>query len=286
MKPICPYPPPVELVGRQVLLVPPAAILAIDGSGKHDLRSAPESATQVRVVDNHAPYVVIEDGPRDGDRGYWRGLAPDYWGQHPDGHQVFIPGDGEVRDRLGRLGVTRQRWKALSPEQRRKVIQAGRAIRFLEFALTGYIKHGEVVRVGSGKVLDKIINLANQEKNLVRGLASEKKRAADSRAAQRLVAFLQPHLERVRDEGLTLRRKALSDPEWLADKASEVNAFGKKAGMNVVLTANDLAALSTQNERTVAQGIAARRYKVSADGLRFKRPRSRSKSPDINRENS
>jgi len=262
MKPICSYPPPPELrnSGREFVFLP-----------------APGTAPPVRVVDVHAPYVVIEDGPRDEDRGYWRGLAPDYWCQRPDGFHMLIVGDGEIRDRLGRLGVTLQQWKALSPEQRQQVIQAGRAIRFLEFALTGYIKHGEVVQVGSGKVLDKVIKLASKEKKSGRGLASEKKRASNFRAAHRLTDILLPHLRRVQKERKLRRRRGLEVPRWLAGIASEISADPTLKQFGIAITDLDLRRLPDTDARSFAHGLAGTRFDVDPDSLRAKVQHSKSK---------
>ncbi len=239
--------------------------------------------TEFVVIDRAAPYVVLGVPPAA--EGVWDGLEPDYLGQDPDGWYWFAPGMGGIRKRLADIGVTKEEWEALPRRDRGKVLKGALTIGYAEGALRDIVKRRNPSVVAKAeKYLGLMVAHTVDARKAPRGLSTERRRPKAFRLAKRLLPILAVELDRVRQEGLALRRSPFESETWARSKADEINQRTVALGLGEPCSARDIAELKAGVPNVMAKTIASRATGVGADSLRYSQARTRAKgAPRVKR---
>ena len=271
MKPISLFPPPAHLRKKGVFAFRV-------GTGSSDGKFVPSGVSATfdlfEEVDSIAPYVVYAPSRSRKTDGPWADLEPDYLAEH-DGYAFFIEGNGKVRARLSRIGMTKKKWEALGRQERLAIKRAVDALEFVETAITTAagipFQNVQGLRASSHKFLKKFSKLAETEQTRQRGVRSRLQEAAAFRHAARLVALAIGPLEALKRYGV-----GRFDDIGLEKKVREINALTLRNNLGEPCQISDLKSLLANQPLAIARRMAAREQKLSGpEILRFKEVRYR-----------
>lgn len=276
MKPPSAYPVPASYEGRPVLRFRAGTHRASPRGHTEPSRDPEAGMEMFEVIDSEAPYVVLRrerPGP-----GVWADLEPDFLGRDDEGFLEFIQGHGEIRRRLGALGITKARWEALPARRRQQLVSAMQMIAFFEHAVATVVRAREpTVNASARRALSKMMKLAVADSRVPHGLRSERRRARAFTEAKRLLAVLAPALREVQEEGRALRRATFTDAAWRAERAARINAILTARRLGTPCTAADIGKLGRASPKLVAAAVAGKAAGIPADSLRYASLRFRTK---------
>lgn len=281
MDPPSPWPPPAKYDGRTVMRMRTFTAQKAEDGRIIGVPSPDGGLGVFRIVDATAPYVVMK-GAEPGAPGPWLDLEPDYLAKDEEGYLVFIRGHGDIRERLARLGITRERWESLNPHRRKQVIIAIRSVMFAESAISMVAKHGYTgVTESAQRYLLKLVKLMAAEVRAPRGFRSEQRKSREFHRAKRLLDALVPLLSAVKVEGSRLHRNTFTDSAWCGERAAWVNSETGARGLGRVCSAEDVAGLAAAEPKDVASALASKATGIPEDSLRYEKLRFRSKKRNV-----